>query len=72
MWRKRTRPTPEELIVPDDLHEAEEIREKTRTDMMAVQSQAPFVMRMAQGLINRQGKNHYIETLYEYLPKGSA
>ena len=69
MWRKRTRPAPEDLVIPDDIHEAREIREETNAALHAVRRQAPIVRLISEGLIDRQGKNHYIELLYQRLPK---
>lgn len=72
MWRKRTRPTPEELSVPDDIHEAVAIREETRVALDEARQQAPLVRRLTDGLIDRQGKNHYIELLYQHIPRGAS
>lgn len=68
MWRRKSRPAPEELVIPDDLHEARKIREETRTGLIKVQRQDNLVQRMTDGLIDRQGKNHYIELLYQHVP----
>ena len=72
MWGKRPRPSPEQLIIPDDIGEARAIREETRTELSMVRKQAPRVQRMTDVLINRQGKNHYIETLYSHVPRGAS
>lgn len=72
MWGKRTRPEPEDLAPRDDIQEAREIRVETAVDLCAVRQQAPFVRRISEGLIDRQGKNHYIELLYKRLPKGAS
>lgn len=69
MWAKRTRP--EDLIIPDDIHEARAIRADADAELHEVHQQAPFVRRISAGLIDRQGKNHYIELLYQRLPKGA-
>lgn len=67
MWRKRTRPAPESLIIPDDIGEAVAIREANREEMRQVRRQAPLVRLLTDTLIDRQGKNHYIETLYQHV-----
>lgn len=72
MWGKRTRPDPESLVIPDDIQEAREIRAETTAELMAVRRQAPFVRRISEGLIDRQGKNHYIELLYRHIPRGAS
>lgn len=66
MWGKRTRP---DLIVPDDIAEARAIRAETRSELREVRRQAPVVRLISEGLIDRQGKNHYIELLYKRLPR---
>ncbi len=72
MWRKRTRPTIEDLIIPDDIGEAVAIREETQTELVKLRRQAPVVQRMTDVLIDRQGKNHYIELLYHHIPRGAS
>lgn len=71
MWRKRTRPSPEDLVIPDDIHEAREIRADATAELRQVRQQGPLVQRISAGLIDRQGKNHYIELLYQRLPRGA-
>ena len=70
MWRKRTRPAPEELVTPDDIGEAVAMREQTLEQLSEVRRQAPLVRMLTDGLIDRQGKNHYIELLYQHVPRG--
>ena len=70
MWRKRARPAPEELVTPDDIAEAVAMREETLEQLSAVRRQEPLVRRLTDGLIDRQGKNHYIELLYQHVPRG--
>lgn len=72
MWRKRTRPAPEELVIPDDIGEAVAMRKEAEAQLVALRRQAPLVQRMTDVLIDRQGKNHYIELLYQHLPKGAS
>lgn len=72
MWGKRRRPAPELVEQRDDIDAARKLREQTRTDMNDVINQAPLVRKITDVMIDRQGRNHYIETLYEYLPKGAA
>ena len=69
MWRKRTRPAPEDLVIPDDIGEAVAIREETLEQLSAARQNARFVQRLTDGLIDRQGKNHYIELLYQHVPR---
>lgn len=70
VWRKRTRPSPEELVIPDDIHLAQKIRQQTQDDLRVLRRQAPLVRVMTDALIDRQGKNHYIELLYQHVPRG--
>lgn len=70
VWRKRTRPAPEDLVIPDDVAEAKQIRQETQQDLRQLRRQAPFVRVMTDVLIDRQGKNHYIELLYQHVPRG--
>lgn len=72
MWRKRTRPTPEELEIPDDLDEARALRQEAQTGLIEVHLQAPLVRYLTSTLIDREGKNHYMETLYQYVPRGTS
>ena len=69
MWRKKTRPTPEEIAVPDDVDEALEVRAATRQDLAELRAKAPLIDFLADRIIDRQGKNHYIELLYRHAPK---
>lgn len=62
MWGKRTRPK----AVPDDVGEARTMRVRAAAQLRAAQRQAPFVQKMTDALIDRQGKNHYIELLYHH------
>lgn len=70
--RKRTRPTPDELAIPDDIAEAREVRAETTAAMADLHAKAPMLERLANVMINRQGKNHYIELLYHHAPKGAS
>ena len=72
MWRKAKRPAPEELVVPDDIDEARELREANRADLAELQSKVPIINLLADRIIDRQGKNHYIELLYWHAPRGAA
>lgn len=72
MWRKRTRPEVDLPPVPDDITEAQKLRAQATAQLKAVQRQAPMVQRMTDVLIDRQGKNHYIELLYQHVPKGAS
>lgn len=72
VWGKMRRPAPELLEPRDDIDEARAIREEAITDMIDIRMQAPFVRKITNVMIDRQGRNHYIETLYEHLPKGAA
>lgn len=67
MWGKRNRPKPDHLRVPDDLDEARAIRDETRSEMLEVRRQAPLVRLMTDTLINRRGRNHYMELLYQHV-----
>ena len=69
VWLKRSRPTPDDLAVPNDIGEARAIRAETRTELADLRQQAPTVRRTANILISRQGKNHYMDTLYYHAPR---
>lgn len=70
--RKRNRPAPEDLIIPDDIAEAQQIRAATRADLAALRRKAPALERLANVIIDRQGRNGYIELLYQHAPRGAA
>jgi hypothetical protein len=73
VWRRRNRPSPEELVVPDDLAEAREVRDATTAELDRLTEAAPFFARLWGPLIDRQGKNHYIELLYHHhAPRGTS
>lgn len=72
MWPKKPRPAPELLEQRDDVEEARALREQTLTERIYLRKQAPVVEKIANVMIDRQGRNHYIETLYEHLPRGAA
>jgi len=42
------------------------------TGLIDLRRQAPSVRRMTDVLIDRQGRNHYIELLYQHVPRGHA
>lgn len=71
MWRKRPRPTPEEIAPRNDLDEAREQLAKAHSGIVELRAQEGFVQRVSNVLIDRQGKNHYMQLLYEHVP-GSA
>lgn len=48
------------------------MRKEAEAQLVALRRQAPLVQRMTDVLIDRQGKNHYIELLYQHLPKGAS
>lgn len=70
--RKKSQTVPESTVVPDDIDEAIAVRNQTNTDLINLRRQAPAVQRMADALIDRQGKNHYIELLYRHIPGGTS
>lgn len=71
VWRKRTPPAPENLTVPDDISEARAMREDALSGLIEARKQAPLVRWMTDVLIDREGKNHYMETLYQHVPRGA-
>ena len=71
-FNKKSRPTAEELAPRHDIDEAIAVREETRTDLVDVRGQAPLVRKMTAVLIDREGKNHYMETLYNYVPREAS
>jgi hypothetical protein len=46
------------------------MRQETLSGLIEVRRQAPFVRRITDVLIDREGKNHYMETLYQHVPRG--
>lgn len=50
--------------VPNDIHEARAIRDENQKDLRQVKAQAPFVLRLTDGLRARGPQNHYIELLH--------
>lgn len=72
MWGKKRRPAPEQLAPRDDIDEARSVREEVKTDLINLHGQSRFVDSMTNALIDRQGRNHYIELLYEHIPKGAT
>lgn len=69
--RKKNRPTLEQLHIPDDISEAHSVRAATQLDRRRLASQAPLMDRLAEVMIDRQGRNHYIELLYSYSPRST-
>jgi hypothetical protein len=57
------------LVVPDDIGEARAVRDATRRDSAVLRASTPFLERLSGVLIDRQGHNHYIATLYSHLPR---
>lgn len=62
----------ERVVVPDDIAEARQVRAETRADLARLRRTAPLIDRLAGRIIDRQGKNHYIELLYQHAPKGAS
>ena len=64
MWRNKKRPTPEQLVVPDDVGEAIALREVATAEIEQLEKADPVIARLATGLIERRPKNHYLELLH--------
>lgn len=72
MWRKRPRPSPEDLVIPDDTDLAVSVREDARRELRKMLRQEPAIRKMTDIIIDRQGRNHYIELLYQHVvPRGN-
>jgi len=72
VWGRKKRPAPEQLAPRNDIAEAREIRRAATAGLNEVRGQSALIQSMTDALIDRQGRNHYIEQLYEYIPKGVA
>jgi len=72
LFSKKNRPTAEDLAPRDDIDEALAIREETQAKLSDIRKQAPAVRKMTDILINRAGKNHYIELLYQHVPGANS
>lgn len=70
--RRRVRPTTDQLQHRDDVAEAIEIRKASTAELAVLKEVAPLFTRMTSPLILRQGKNHYIELLYQHIPRSPA
>lgn len=71
MWFNKNRP-PADLVTPrNDADEARASIEQTESGLVKVREQESFVQRISKVMIDRQGRNHYMELLYEHIP-GSA
>lgn len=66
LWRSKKRPTPEQLVIPDDVAEAIALRKTSTAEIAKLEAMAPFVARLTSGLIDRRDRNHYIELLYQH------
>lgn len=71
MWFSKNRPSPEAVTPRDDSHEAAAALAQTESGLIRVREQENLVERISSVMINRQGRNHYMELLYEHIP-GSA
>lgn len=71
MWSKKSRPSPEAVTPRDDLHEARAAREEVASGIIKVRQQENFVQRISNVMIDRQGRNHYMELLYSHAPGSS-
>lgn len=67
MWRRKPRPTLETPAVPNDIHEAVELRAENRAELVDLRKKAPLIERLTGVQIERLGKNHYLETLYQHV-----
>lgn len=71
MWHKRPRPSPEELAPRDDIDQARAELAKAHSGIIQLKEQEGFVQRISNVMIDRQGRNHYMDLLYSHIP-GSA
>lgn len=71
MPQRKTRPTPEQLAVRNDVHEAREAQSAATGELEALRAAKPFLAKLTAPIIDRQGKNHYIETLYQHYPRSA-
>jgi hypothetical protein len=71
VWKRRSRPAPEDLVQRDDIAEARAAREDAVTGLIKLREQEGLVQKISNVLIDRQGHNHYMELLYTHIP-GSA
>lgn len=68
--RKKNRPTPDQLVLRDDIHEARALQEAATGELEVLQSsRATLFTRLTAPIIDRQGQNHYIETLFHHYPR---
>lgn len=70
--KKRTRPTPEQLELRDDIEEARALKEAVTGELEVLGRKATLISRLTDPIIDRQGQNHYIETLFTHYPRKKA
>jgi len=70
--KKKPKPTAEQLALRDDVHEARALQEAVTGEIDMLKRSVPLINRLTSPIIDRQGQNHYIETLFHHYPKGKA
>jgi hypothetical protein len=68
---KRKHPKAEIAAAAEDIAEARRERAATHRDLEQLNRTAPLIHRLAGLIIDRQGKNHYIELLYHHTREAS-
>jgi len=58
-------------VLRDDIHEARALQEQATGELAVIRQNETFFSRLTEPLIDRQGKNHYIETLYHHYPRSA-
>lgn len=71
MWFKKSRPSPEDVAPRDDIDEARAVKAEVSSGIIKVREQEGFVQRISNVMIDRQGRNHYMELLYSHAPGSS-
>jgi hypothetical protein len=64
--RKKNKPTAEQLVLRDDIQEARQLQAAATGELDILKHRATLFTRLTAPLIDRQGQNHYIETLYHF------
>lgn len=72
MWFKKNRPAPEAVLPRDDIEEARAARAEAQSGLIKVREQESFVRAISNIMIDRQGRNHYMELLYTHIPGGAS
>jgi hypothetical protein len=69
--KSTTKPTADQLAPREDIEEALAMQATAEIQLIKLNKKAKVFARLTAPIIDRQGQNHYIQTLFHHYPKGT-